>query len=610
MSISIKGIIENSVILKKIIIVYSNCLSSKSFILRSMGKLVSIPLYLILKKKYFKLLMYAKKCSLAQNNTTSKKKISSIKILRPNISHLYFLSKLTFIDAIVGNKKCSTKKYQKALQYIQPSIQLQAELSDHFVAIGRLDLARVTSTALIVDKLFSEFPKEKQIQICRNLGMVCFLLGNNNEASKYWIMSGQLKRTLFTPTTPRNYKILGVAWYAAIGHVAMLDFYLKFMKLYAKKDVHIVATWRIDQTPGEELIKRFADLGINVVEPQNIEHDYNAWAIQHKAPSWGQLTSSEKFALIDDFWEYDFPDGQILGFVHAISRVQKEWEQANHPPLFSLSLPEKLWAQSTLRNLGMPKNTWYVCLHVRETGFHKNWNALYPSMRDSNIQDYTLAITQITNAGGWVIRMGDPSMQPLLPMKNVIDYAHSIYKSAETDILLSANCRFLLGTNSGFANLCTIYNVPCLLTNWVPIGWPLWSQYDLMMPKLFRDKKSGKYLNLEQIFEQNLAFLQNWSELPDQIELVANTPEELAQATVEMMAYCQIENVNYQTSNKAFATSVQAYYEDITQRYGSYTGNRLSQTFVEKHADIFTPSPALTTSIHSQKSESDVMEYA
>ncbi|MDP6651393.1 MAG: TIGR04372 family glycosyltransferase [Gammaproteobacteria bacterium] len=59
----------------------------------------------------------------------------------------------------------------------------------------------------------------------------------------------------------------------------------------------------------------------------------------------------------------------------------------------------------------------------------------------------------ITDAGGWVMRMGDSTMKPLPTMPQVIDYANSDMKSDWMDVFLCAQCRFVIGTSSGLFTL-------------------------------------------------------------------------------------------------------------------------------------------------------------
>ena len=539
--------------------------------LRWLGLILSVPFYVILRDDYYKLMIFSKKLFQPSKARSASR----------------FIPETFFIKAITGNNSVDEEMYEAFLKEVHFDAETQSEWARRFMEVGRLDLARVGYINLI-KRADDRLPFDKQLQSFRNLGAVCFMLGKNNEANHYWQLAGKLRRAIYKPTTPKNYRILGSAWFVAIGHIAMLDYYIKFKKLHGDPDARIVAQWDDNSIPGQDLFNKFAELGIAIIRPGLLENDYNKWAATHSAPKWNQLTAAEKAVLIDDFWEYDFSDGEILGYAHAAARIQSEWKAANRQPLLSLTQPERLWIQDYLVNLGVPRNAWFVCLHVREPGFHKQWNTLYPSMRDADINDYTLAIQKVVDAGGWVLRMGDPSMKPLPPMRNVVDYAHSIFKTATADILLAAGCKFFLGTNSGYATISAIYNVPCLLTNWVPLGWPLWPHQDLMVPKLFRDKKSGQFLNLEEIFQRGLGFIQNWSDLPDDIELVANTPEELASVTTEMLLQCGVINEESFNIKKSSSVAVQNHYTKLALQYGAFTGSQFANTFIAQHPAVFS----------------------
>lgn len=558
-----------AMVIGKTIITISKWQSSDFIPLRWFGKVFYLPLYFLLRDDFYKLIIFTQKMS------TNRVRCGSTSSLANTF----------LIKSVIGDKTATPDKFAGILEKVPFTADVQFEWARRYMEIGRLDLARVGFIQL-VNRKQDRLPQEMELQAFRYAGAVCFMLGKNDEANHYWKQAGQLRRAFFKPATPKSYRILGYAWFAAIGHVAMLDYYLKYIKLYREKGIRVVAHWESEQIPGQDLMEKFAAADISIIRLTGLEKDYNKWAKRHKAPLWNELASTEKAALIDDFWEYDFPDGEILGYAHAAARIQKEWENAGNGPLLVLSDSEKQWINSFLVNLGMPKDAWYVCLHVREAGFHKQWNTIYPSMRDADIADYSLAIEQIVNAGGWVLRMGDPSMKPLPAMRNVIDYAHSHFKSPTADVLLAAGCRFFLGTNSGFATIGTIYNVPCALTNWVPIGWPLWPHQDLMIPKLFREKKSGRFLTVEQIFERGLAFIQNWRDLPAEIELVSNTQEEIAQITLEMLAQCNLNNTQPHAVTGA-REAVQENYIRIAKNYGAFTGSRLARSFVEKHAEIF-----------------------
>ena len=78
------------------------------------------------------------------------------------------------------------------------------------------------------------------------------------------------------------------------------------------------------------------------------------------------------------------------------------------------------------------------------------------------------------DVGGWVIRMGDPSMVALPSMPNVLDYCHSDLRADWMDVFIAAHCRFMIGTSSGPAYVPPLYGVPSVLTNWWPPAQRPW----------------------------------------------------------------------------------------------------------------------------------------
>ncbi|MBU3540826.1 TIGR04372 family glycosyltransferase [Polynucleobacter sp. UB-Tiil-W10] len=449
-------------------------------------------------------------------------------------------------------------------------------LGHHLFNIGKLDLACEVFVAL-AEHTFDELAKERQLEALRFAGITSFLLGKITQASHYWVRAGKLRRTILGEEFGPMYRIVGSAWYAAIGHVAMLDFYVKYNKLYRGDEVRVVAAQTISLIPGEYLCKALGETGIEFLSPEELSADYDLWAMYNDKPTWETLTPAYRSAMIDDFWEFEFPDGEILGYTHAANRIQKDWERQQRPPLLSVTAGEQKFLRRTLSLLGLPDGAWYVCLHVRESGFHKGWNTLYPTMRDANIDDYLPAIDLIVKQGGWVIRMGDPSMKPLPPMAGVIDYAHSTLKTPKADILIAIDCRFFLGTNSGFATIPAIYGVRCVFSNWVPIGLPLWPSQDLMMPKLFWNEHQARYLSFDEVFSSGLAFIQNWADLPKGIILRDNTPQEILELTAEALG------ITSPPADLSLCANAHHAYQQTATQYNGYCGSRLADSFVQRH---------------------------
>ncbi len=463
-------------------------------------------------------------------------------------------------------------------------VDSQYALAHQLFQAGKLDLACEAFEDL-AQRSADKLSLELRLQLLRDCGIAFFMHGQIKQANHYWGKAGELRRFILGAESGPIYRIVGSSWFAAIGHVAMLDFYAKYNQLYRDPASRFVAQLDLSGTPGNYLCERIAEAGIEFIEDGKLQHDYDRWAKRYSKRRWSQLTSAERAATIDDFWEFEFPDGQVLGYTHAADRIQKEWERQQHPPLLSVTDGEQQFMRRALRLLGVPEGAWYVCLHVREPGFHKGWNTLYPSMRDANIDDYLPAIELIVKSGGWVIRMGDPSMKPLPRLPNVIDYAHNTLKTPKADILIALGCRFFLGTNSGLATIPAIYGVRCVFSNWLPIGLPLWPSQDLMLPKLYWDEQQERYLTLEEIFATGLAFIQNWSDLPKGISLRDNTPDEIRDLTAEALGIAT-------ESPDEGLVEARAAYREVAGRHASYGGSTLAACFIRRHSAVVRPAAA------------------
>jgi putative glycosyltransferase (TIGR04372 family) len=192
--------------------------------------------------------------------------------------------------------------------------------------------------------------------------------------------------------------------------------------------------------------------------------------------------------------------------VASVAKTDVYKRYGTRPPI--LTLPQEIEKQGReYLQRHLPKeHGWYVCLHVRTPGYYF---APTMSLRDSTIENYFEAIEEIVSRGGWVFRMGDPSMPKLPKMKHVVDYAHSIDRSESLDVFLCANCRFFLGSASGLCSVATAFGVPVAIANQCgpPYMRPL-SPGDLFIPKFIISKESKKKLSIIEMLDTFVSDLQ------------------------------------------------------------------------------------------------------
>jgi putative glycosyltransferase (TIGR04372 family) len=443
---------------------------------------------------------------------------------------------------------------------------------------GDLELA-----ALTYEYALQLIPAEshKSIHNYRVLGATYFMLGALEDAHRAFKLAGRRRQLVLANGGMGSVRELGPGWVAAIGHVCMIDFYFKMRQLGWLPEVkRVFLRMPLESIPGGLIAREYEAHGLEFASNRRWSRVYDM-AKRDNELAWAQLSEDQQYALKDDFWEYHLPDGEILPYTHGAAVVQQTWEAEGRGPLLRLNEQKRSALHYLLDEMGIPEGAWYVCLHVREPGFHANWNSKYPSARDADIDDYQVAIDAIRERGGWIVRVGDPSMKRLPKMDRVYDYAHSQLKSQIGDLVLPAGCRFFLGTNSGYATVPGIYGVPNLLTNWIPVALPLWFGQDVMIPKMFWNKAENRYLSFEEMFGSKIGAMQNILDFPEEIEVRNNTGEEIRAATIEMLDRCE---------NRAVYTPeddvLQKKYHDLARKYGSYQGSRVGRDFLRGYSDL------------------------
>ena len=494
-------------------------------------------------------------------------------------------SKVTSTDILCKTSNLS-RWIERNLGEISQSKKYSNKFSKFTLKMGHISMGNGSLERAIdyyhLSEVLSGSNNNRYLKVQASLGAAKFMVGDVDVANKH------IKNYAFTKRIVREnsaetawLRVLGQTWYAAIGHICLIDFYLKQyeMKLsyYSKPEKIILNNSGKYKFPNIYLIEKVRELGVEVIGATIGEY-YDTFKPVVNKKRFNDLSDLEISSMADEMWDYDFGEEQCYIYTHGISIIQKEWERRNNAPLFRLNSKEKSELSVLLNKMGIPQDSWYVCLHVRESGFHEKWNKMYPSSRDADISTYIKVIEEIANRGGYVVRLGDESMQTLPEMENLIDYSHSNYKSEKADILLSAGCRFYIGTNSGLATVPGIFGVPMVLTNWLPISLPLWFGQDLMIPKLFLYKPEARLMSLEEMLNSKAGAIQNTLEFSDEIVVQDNTPDDLRDAVIEM-----IEKLEGTFSYADEDAKLQDKYSEICNKNGSYKGSNIGYYFSNKY---------------------------
>lgn len=269
---------------------------------------------------------------------------------------------------------------------------------------------------------------------------------------------------------------------------------------------------------------------------------------------------------------------RAIGQTQASYRIYREWGE--RPPIQHLSKEDIAWGFEQLAALGVPKNTWFVCLHVREGGFSPVDEELHRH-RNADLRNTFLAVEDIVQRGGWVIRLGDPTMKSMPQMPQTIDYAHHSLKSARLDVFLCTCSRFILGNTSGIALIGTIFGVPSALTNMVPITAMGFGLHDISIPKLFWSSALKRHLSLQELIGQGLGSAQFYSQFVEaDIQAEENSAQDILDLSIEMFDY--LEGLNsFHTLGEILQSQFTGTFRDGD--YAFMTHSKVGARFLLKH---------------------------
>lgn len=272
---------------------------------------------------------------------------------------------------------------------------------------------------------------------------------------------------------------------------------------------------------------------------------------------------------------------RAIGKAQAAYRIYAEW--GSRPPLLQLTKEDETWGSKMLEQLGIPRGSWFVCVHAREEGFSPIDEELH-SHRNSRIENVIPAMQEIVGRGGWVIRIGDPTMRPLPAIPQVIDYAHHPLKSDRLDIVLCARASFLLGNTSGIVSVSTAFGIPCALANMVPVSTLWLTEVDISMPKLVWSKRLSRYLRLDELLgsaqanDQYAALYESRG-----LQVMENSPDDIRDLVREMLD--RLDGCFDRSSDdESRLLSLETLFKHKHYAYGSAAG--FSVSFLRNHPEL------------------------
>jgi putative glycosyltransferase (TIGR04372 family) len=122
-----------------------------------------------------------------------------------------------------------------------------------------------------------------------------------------------------------------------------------------------------------------------------------------------------------------------------------------------------------------------------------------------------------------------------------------------------------------------------VLTNFTPASVPFPYTCDLMVPKLMRRSGSDRFITFEEMFATGLADAQFQNRIPEDVEVIDNSPEEIREAALEMLAEEQGQG-SIAPPNEVHR--LRQRFNDILREHAAFAGSRISGSFLLRHQPL------------------------
>jgi len=261
------------------------------------------------------------------------------------------------------------------------------------------------------------------------------------------------------------------------------------------------------------------------------------------------------------------------------------------PPVISFSEEEEERGKKLLAQMGIGENDWFVCFHSRDESYlntlHKGRDWYYHDYRNTNIDNYLKAAEYIAEKGGFAIRMGSLVSKPLPKDINpkIIDYAVK-YRSEFMDIYLLGHCKFFLGSTAGICFVSTIFEVPVVCANFVPLEPLRRVRKDIFIPKKIYSNKEKRFLAFKEILNSDVCSFSHTDQYKkNNLTVVENTVDEILAVTKEMY-----ERLSGKWSYSEVDENLQKWYHSFYRpQHTDYTSPvRIGTSFLRENKELLT----------------------
>lgn len=216
-------------------------------------------------------------------------------------------------------------------------------------------------------------------------------------------------------------------------------------------------------------------------------------------------------------------------------------------PIFSFTKEDDRKGAALLEEMGLKQTDWFITFQSRDPDFHlkRGVGGDNKQHRNCNIESFLKAARHIADMGGYAIRIGSTAQTPLPEglSPRIIDYTYK-HRCDFGDIFLLGRSRFLLGSGTGTCEIPTLFGMPVIQTNILPLMVNAMGPHSLFMPKLLRKKDSGRWATFAELAAQDafictLDNIRKWDDFVHyerlNLEIIDNDEDEILDACLDML---------------------------------------------------------------------------
>ena len=200
------------------------------------------------------------------------------------------------------------------------------------------------------------------------------------------------------------------------------------------------------------------------------------------------------------FWHDVFILSRPRGLLDIYGKYQNT--DVGHP---RFTESEEKRCKRWLEDRNVSPDSQIICLMVRDSKYLKNRKEFlnrsmdYHGYRDTDIDDYQSAVSDLTKRGYVVFRMGSNMKKRLeIDNPNFIDYAFDEERSELLDIWLFSKAVGVIGTGTGPDILANVCRKPIMYVNYLPLITLHSFHNTITFPKHLFWKKTGQRLTLNE----------------------------------------------------------------------------------------------------------------